>query len=292
MDRYYYLDAEGIIQASGGDVPNWELTYFARVDGTIDGYPENGHAWDFTNEVWYFTKDFLKSNLNTLRNTNLNSTKTFEGMTIYLFGDPFYQHAGMVARAFMEDPEAIRAFSPVNIDPVYQLTNQDIIDAWYFAIDERQKYIDAAWRVSDDIDNDVITEPADVVTAFNAYYGTPIVRTYVKSYYDTVNDVANHEMRIDELEMGIAYDSTITAGGTAGAQTINKRAGSVNFAASASSLVVTNSLVTADSVIVATIATNDANMNSVKAVPASGSFTLYADNQPAAETRVNWAVVA
>jgi hypothetical protein len=84
---------------------------------------------------------------------------------------------------------------------------------------------------------------------------------------------------------------TITAAGTTGAQTINKTVGSVNFAAAASSLVVTNSLVTANSVILATVATNDTTMKSVQAVAAAGSFTLYANAAATAETRVNFLVI-
>ena len=86
-------------------------------------------------------------------------------------------------------------------------------------------------------------------------------------------------------------DKTITAGGTTGAQTINKTCGSVNFAAAATSLVVTNSRVTTSSVIVATVATNDSTMKTVTAVAGSGSFTLYANAAATAETRVNWIVI-
>lgn len=91
--------------------------------------------------------------------------------------------------------------------------------------------------------------------------------------------------------MNTAFDTTITAAATVGAQTINKNAGSVNFAAAATSLVVTNSRVTANSVIIATVATNDATMLSVQAVAGSGSFTLYANAAATAETRVNFLVI-
>lgn len=87
------------------------------------------------------------------------------------------------------------------------------------------------------------------------------------------------------------FGKTVTAGGTTGAQTINKTAGSVNFAAAATSLVVTNSLVTTSSLIVATVATNDTTLKSVQAVAAAGSFTLYADVAATAETRVNFLVI-
>ena len=89
----------------------------------------------------------------------------------------------------------------------------------------------------------------------------------------------------------IILDKTITAAGTTGPQTINKTCGSVNFAASAASLVVTNNRVTTSSVILATVGTNDATMKRATAVAAAGSFTLYPDATPTAETRVNWIVI-
>jgi hypothetical protein len=87
------------------------------------------------------------------------------------------------------------------------------------------------------------------------------------------------------------FDKTVTAGGTTTPQTINKNAGAVNFAAADASKVVTNSLVTANSIIVATVATNDSTMKSVQVVAAAGSFTLYADAAATAETRVNFLVI-
>jgi hypothetical protein len=89
---------------------------------------------------------------------------------------------------------------------------------------------------------------------------------------------------------GFIVPKTITAVATTGAQTIDKTAGSVNFAAAATSLVVTNSFVDANSVILATVATNDATMKSVAAVASAGSFTLHANAGATAETRVNWFV--
>ena len=87
------------------------------------------------------------------------------------------------------------------------------------------------------------------------------------------------------------FDKTVTAAGTTTPQTINKNAGAVNFAAADASKVVTNSLVTANSIIVATVATNDSTMKSVQAVAAAGSFTLYANAAATAETRVNFLVI-
>lgn len=90
------------------------------------------------------------------------------------------------------------------------------------------------------------------------------------------------------LATGLAIEATITAAATVGAQTINKTAGSVNFAATASSLVVTCDKCTTSSIVMATVATNDTTLKSVQAVAANGSFTLFGNAAAAAETRVNF----
>lgn len=84
----------------------------------------------------------------------------------------------------------------------------------------------------------------------------------------------------------ILFDKTFTATGTTGAQTINKQTFSVNFAATATSLVVTNSLVSATSGVLCTVNTNDTTLKSVAAVPAAGSVTLFGNQAATAETRV------
>lgn len=69
------------------------------------------------------------------------------------------------------------------------------------------------------------------------------------------------------------------------------RSGSVNFDATDTSKTVTDALVRADSVIVATVATNDSTMKTVLAVAAAGSFTLYANAAATGTTRVNYMVM-
>lgn len=92
-------------------------------------------------------------------------------------------------------------------------------------------------------------------------------------------------------EGGLFTLATMTAPGTTGAQTINKTSGAVNFAAAASSLVVTNSLVTTNSIVIPVIQTDDATATSVKAIPAAGSFTLKLNAAATAETRVAFLVL-
>lgn len=105
--------------------------------------------------------------------------------------------------------------------------------------------------------------------------------------------IANDGTRIGTLSKTdpIAFAQTVTAGGTTGAQTIHKSTGTVNFAAGASSLVVTNRLVTTSSHIYCTVRTNDATAVVKNAVPASGSFTIRLSAAATGETSVGFFVV-
>jgi hypothetical protein len=62
--------------------------------------------------------------------------------------------------------------------------------------------------------------------------------------------------------------------GTPGAATINKPVGKVAIAAGASSVVVTNSLVTAASIILFSPHARDATCKELVVTPAAGSFTI------------------
>lgn len=88
----------------------------------------------------------------------------------------------------------------------------------------------------------------------------------------------------------ITMPSTITAGGVTGDQVINQPSGTVNFAAAATSLTVTNSLVTASSIVLAVVRTNDATAIIKNVVPASGSFVITLDAAATAETSVGFVV--
>lgn len=89
----------------------------------------------------------------------------------------------------------------------------------------------------------------------------------------------------------LTVDKTITAAGAIGNQTIDKAAGSVNFGAGETTLTVTSNKVTTDSVVIATVASNDSTLKSVQAVASAGAFVLYANAAATAETRVNFIVV-
>lgn len=85
---------------------------------------------------------------------------------------------------------------------------------------------------------------------------------------------------------------TITAGGTTGNVTINKLSGTVNIAAGAGTagVTVTNSTVTANSIVYAIARTNDTTCSVKNVVPASGSFVLRTTANCTAETSFGFLV--
>lgn len=79
--------------------------------------------------------------------------------------------------------------------------------------------------------------------------------------------------------------------GTVGAVTINKAAGRVNIAAAGTSVVVTNSVVTAASHVMAVISTNDTTAVLKNVVPAAGSFTITLSAAATAQTSIDFFVI-
>lgn len=153
------------------------------------------------------------------------------------------------------------------------------------------------------VDGDLQVKGGDITTdqtSFNLLNSTPTTitvgnaATTIEIGASSGNTNVNNNLIVD-LDTSILgqlkLTKTITIAGTTGNATINKQAGSVNFATSATSLVVTNNLVTANSVIVTTVATSPTTVVSTSAVAASGSFTLYPNASPNVETRVNWLVI-
>lgn len=89
----------------------------------------------------------------------------------------------------------------------------------------------------------------------------------------------------------LSVDKTITNAGTTGNRTINTISGTVNFAAGATSLTVTNSLVTANSIVFAVLMTNDATAVLKCCTVGSGGFTIRMTAAPTAETKVGFLVI-
>lgn len=134
--------------------------------------------------------------------------------------------------------------------------------------------------------NDVLAARLDVLWA-DATHAT---RTS-DIVFTTVNSATTQEsFRITGNALPV-WPNTVTAGGTTGAQTIHKPSGTVNFAATETTLVVTNNLVTTSSIVFAIARTNDTTCMVKDVELASGSFTIRMTAACTAETSVGFLVI-
>ncbi len=79
--------------------------------------------------------------------------------------------------------------------------------------------------------------------------------------------------------------------GASGNITQNAPAGRVQIAAGQTTITLTNSFITANSVIICTVATNDTTAKSAAAVPGAGSASIVLNASATAITTVNYLVV-
>lgn len=110
------------------------------------------------------------------------------------------------------------------------------------------------------------------------------------SYFSFLNSAGSEVWRVQNSGK-MKIDTTVTAGGTTGNQTISKPTGRVNFAAGASSLTVTNTLVSATSIVICSVNTNDATALIKNVVPGAGSFVITLNANATAETAVSFIVL-
>ena len=127
----------------------------------------------------------------------------------------------------------------------------------------------------------IIANPANYVQIYDGVGGNAI-RILSSGYVgigltaptERLHVVGNALITTNLTANDLSLSKTITAPATTGNQTINKAAGRVNIAAAGTTVVVTCSLVTANSIIIAVAATDDATAMVTSVVPAAGSFTI------------------
>ena len=91
------------------------------------------------------------------------------------------------------------------------------------------------------------------------------------------------------LWKSIYFDFTNTA--TVGAVTINKASGRVNIAAAGTSVVVTNSLCTANAHVLGNVTTVDATAKSAQITPGAGSFTINLNAASTGQVAIDFLIV-
>lgn len=120
--------------------------------------------------------------------------------------------------------------------------------------------------------------PASFVTSAS----TEDVNTFLRAQTFSGGIIVNGALALD----------TTDASGTPGAATINKASGKVSIAIGASSVVVTNNLVTAASTVLAVLQFVDATATTIlSVVPAAGSFTINVNANATLATKVAFLVI-
>jgi hypothetical protein len=88
-----------------------------------------------------------------------------------------------------------------------------------------------------------------------------------------------------------ALHMNYTHAGAAGAVQIDKPAGSVLIAAGQTTVVLTNALINANSIVIPVLMTDDATATSVKAIPAAGTCTIKLNAAATAQVKVGFLVI-
>lgn len=95
-----------------------------------------------------------------------------------------------------------------------------------------------------------------------------------------------------EVQTNLRLTSYTDDSATPGNRTVNKLRGKNSFAIGANAVTVTNSLVTANSQVVATLEFVDATLTTILTViPAAGSFVITANANATAATKFSWCVI-
>lgn len=116
---------------------------------------------------------------------------------------------------------------------------------------------------------------------------------------DTVNTTfqpqTNGAIDLGKAAVGwkrVYLDYTITAAASTGNKTINKAAGSIRIAAAGTTVTLTNSLVTANSIVMAQLSTVDTTAKSVVCSVSSTSVLFTLNAAATAEVEIRWAVIS
>lgn len=111
------------------------------------------------------------------------------------------------------------------------------------------------------------------------------------SYAPSANVITGNEYSFQSTSGVFSLPSTVTTTGTTGNQTINKQCGTVNIAAAGTTVTVTNSLVTSNSIISVVPRTNDATAYVKNYVPGSGSFVINLGAAATSEVSIGFCII-
>ena len=151
------------------------------------------------------------------------------------------------------------------------------------------------WAVADTVV--VMSVNGSSVMSWGSGQGVNVYGTIANGSGDALSDLGGVGVAFRALYLsgssttgGFRLGRTITAGGTTGDRTINSVAGTVNLAAAATSITVTNNLITTSSIVLGVMRTDDTTCAIRSIVPGTGSFVINMTAACAAETSVGFVV--
>lgn len=260
-------------------------TYALQLAST-DGDAASGITWATDTNLYRSAANTLRTNNIFIAGTNIGIGKT-PAQALDVLGNIFrVSNAGNANTQMLLD-----RFSTSSARYPYasfRKSHNDTIDVWGTTLTDEYLGAIAFWG-TDAQATPTVRAGASITVMQDGDATATCVPARIEFY---TADTGAYALRLTIKGNGsLVVPTTITAVGTTGNQTINKVAGRVNIAAGGTTVTVTNSLVTANSIIVAVAATADTTAKVTSVVPAAGSFVI---NTVAvtAETAFNWIVIS
>lgn len=249
------------------------------LDVTKDGVRQTVNTWLRANHASRLIDLAILPQFDTLADTS--NTTYYNVDTIHLTAASYAIITPLIQAAVLALPyQAPRAFGRVGADPV-RISNGISIEP------TSGGYSDMNFRL---INSAGVLIGGIGHNSFGGWFSIPNGSLGGSLDFIDVNGASKFTITTPGISNAV-WDKTNTAGGTTGARTINKLAGTVNFAAAATSLVVTNSYCTTSSLVFAVVRTNDTTATIKNVVPGSGSFTITLNAAATAETSVGFFLV-
>ncbi len=145
-------------------------------------------------------------------------------------------------------------------------------------------------QVVEQISETPIPVGSPITTIASTTLSVPRVGETVNINLPTTFADAHTFANVITFQKPLALTRTITPTGTTGNQTIDEPAGTINIAAAGTSVVLTNNLITVNSIVIPVLRTNDTTAKSVAAVAAAGTCTFYLNAAATAEVSIGFIV--
>lgn len=149
----------------------------------------------------------------------------------------------------------------------------------------------AGWGIQNDFAVENSTGTVKIIGSLGIIYSDPTNASEDAEFVLSSMRAGTMAEQFKLTSLGLpVFNSTVTAGGSTGDVTINKATGTANIAAAGTGVTITNSLVTANSIVYCVVRTNDGTAYIKNVVPTAGSFTVTLGAAATAEVSVGFIV--